>query len=308
MVAAADAVAAAVSLHTFIINRPKTRQAAQEVAGKPRERLRAANGAHPDFEVVTAPAPLERPPRPREARPQERRPFGPAPHLLPERAEHGFHRPLAQHRQRLVREVLEQLRIGDGPLLIRHLAGPAVERHHGGVRPGVPLGGRVRQAQGGGLHGVVIDDQVQRRELVPAGQAVQRKVLDPDAGVKQFRLMAGEDERRVAHVRDGFTEGLHGGASGGDGGLPGSTPQVVPRPAKYVGAGAPEPTTIGFEQSSDRGQGRLGQDGPVFGRGAQRGADAHRQLPLGRKWVQQHGAGAAASAASRSVSAAAMTP
>jgi hypothetical protein len=29
---------------------------------------------------------------------------------------------------------------------------------------------------------------------VPAGQAMQRKVLDPDAWVEQLRLVAGENE------------------------------------------------------------------------------------------------------------------
>ncbi len=66
---------------------------------------------------------------------------------------------------------------------------------------------RVRQAQGGRLHRIVIDDEVQGRERVPAGQAAEREVLDPDAGMKQLRLMTRDQEVFVENVRDRFAEG-----------------------------------------------------------------------------------------------------
>ena len=94
----------------------------------------------------------------------------------------------------------EQFRIDDAPLLPGHLRGGRVKRHR--LQPRLP-----RRAHGHAdarRHAAVgIDDEVDRRAADGAGIAVERRILEPDAGVEELRLVASHHDRPrdpVGHI------------------------------------------------------------------------------------------------------------
>ena len=130
------------------------------------------------------------------------------PHLRPERAASGRNS-IPAIRPGALREVGEQRRIDDGAFLPRPFARPAVERLGNGVGVGRFHGDARRQSQRRRLDRVVIDEEVDRREAVPAGQAVQGEVLDPDAWMKQLGLMARHQEMFAVRIRHRFAAPTH---------------------------------------------------------------------------------------------------
>src|SRR5438105_1194653 len=58
MVLATDSARLPIGVNALVVDRVKARQLAEQLARKPGEGLRAANTAHRDFQVMTAPAPL----------------------------------------------------------------------------------------------------------------------------------------------------------------------------------------------------------------------------------------------------------
>jgi len=129
--------------------------------------------------------------------------------------------------------------------------------------------GQRRQAQGRRLDRIVIDDEIECRRAVGASQAAQREVLRPDTGVKQLRLMPGDEDRlHIGILEFGFRIFAEVVEGGFDGAFAGLTPRLGPRNAEQrapVGMGA-QPPAIGGEDNARFAQGRLGDDGAIAGR------------------------------------------
>ena len=157
----------------------------------------ATQGADRHFQVVTAPAAFARsagPPR------STRRASGVPPRLARAPSAQnagsiGAKPQPAQHGPGALREVGEQRRHRGRARSSQGIS--PVQRSNGSETAcgwADPTGGAGRQTQRRGLDRVVVDDEVDRRQAVPPGQAVQGEVLDPDARMKQLGLMAGQKE------------------------------------------------------------------------------------------------------------------
>src|SRR5581483_5239372 len=84
----------------------------------------------------------------------------------------------------------EQSVVENVPLFIGHFALPVIE----GQRDEMVAYGHAQTCR---LGSVVIDDEIERRTSMCSGQARQGKVLDPDAGMKEFGLVPRNDQDAV---------------------------------------------------------------------------------------------------------------
>ena len=112
-----------------------------------------------------------------------------APHLRQERLETPVHPQWGG----AVGEGAEEFHIKNGAILIGAFAVEPIEGKQFDV--GI-LAAKHRELERWVLERVVIDDQVERRAAQVPGQAIEREVLDPDAGMCQLGLMAGQNQWR----------------------------------------------------------------------------------------------------------------
>jgi hypothetical protein len=103
---------------------------------------------------------------------------------------------------------------------------------------------------------------------VPPRQAVHGEILNPHAGVKKFRLVAGHNEMVVAAFGNGFAGVSKITSGGGRGGMTRVASQLRPRTSQQRRPVPPEPSPILRQDAADLGQGRLGDDRLVGVRGA----------------------------------------
>jgi len=188
-------------------------------------------------------------------------------------------------------ETREQSAIENAALLVGCLAGPAIEQHAAQVRPILASDRRNRQTQGRRLHVVVIDDEIERRRPVSASQSAQREVFDPDTGMKQFRLMPGDEKRFDVWISDFgarvFSQIIQGGGDGASASVaakivPGATEERV-----LLGVRV-QSLTIRRQKGAGLAQGRHGDDGAVALWGTRHALFAQGQVLLNRP-DQQHG-------------------
>ena len=107
--------------------------------------------------------------------------------------EHG-----AASRPHAIRKRAEQLRVGDLPLLERNRLDDPIHRH----RNHLGLGGGTRRDPDRWIaEDIVVDQQVDRLPAPLASQSRQGEILEPDAGMKQLRLVPGQDQRPVVADR-----------------------------------------------------------------------------------------------------------
>src|SRR5262249_20794477 len=143
MIAAADAVAAAGVVDAGVVRGGGARQLREQVAGEPRERLRATHGADRHFVIVAAPTALERAPGSRETISQKRSALELNLHLRPESLQQRLIAPGPKQIHRLVAKSPEKGRILNGSLFVGNFTGPVIEWDRRGVRPrGLDCGGR----------------------------------------------------------------------------------------------------------------------------------------------------------------------
>jgi len=151
-----------------------------------------------------------------------------------------------------------------------------------------------RNTQADGFGGVAVDNEIERDAAESAGEAIQGEVFHPDAGMKEFRLMAGEQKRPIGERGDRFARKLKILPGGGQGGIAGVMPQIREGPAQDSHFGVLETMVIGSKQVWHIGPGRLGQNRAVFLGRSQAARDDHRHVSLGQPIRDQ-----ALSAASR---------
>ena len=149
------------------------------------------------------------------------------------------------------------------------------------TRDDVNVGGAAdarRKPQHRGFHRIVVHDQIERRELMPPRQTLQREVLDPHARMKQLGLMSRHDQTvggvlryRLVRLTQVVARGLdHGGAR--------FPLQLGQRPEKNFDVGG-QADSILVKNGADLVEGRDGDDGAIAARGAERHGQAHRHVP-----------------------------
>jgi hypothetical protein len=109
---------------------------------------------------------------------------------------------------------------------------------------------------------------------------VKSKVLDPDSGVEQFRLMARQEQRAVPSGGDRFTGTSQIVPGGGHGIVPGRLADLVPGTAQDIEVSpVQEPAVVGC-QPAHLCQRRFSQDRPVLPRGLQAMGSEYQHGPL----------------------------
>ncbi len=192
VVLAPDPVGRPVAGEGRVVGRLEPRQVGQEVRGEPEERLRLADQAERDLDVPRPPLGLDLAAGQGEP---EADPVGladPPQHPGPEVVEHRVGHQAAEGRAGPVGERGEEGLVLDRLVLVRDLAGPDVEGDRQGPETvrlrgagrgsSAPWGCRCRRSGSG------------RRPPSALGQARDREVLDPDAGVEQLGLVARDDQ------------------------------------------------------------------------------------------------------------------
>ena len=161
------------------------------------EREAAAHAALRHFQGLQPPLPFQLMPRLRQALPQLIDGLTPREHQRPILAHQGMRHEGADLPGHVRAEVGQQPAIHDLPFFVGHPRQRPVQGNHLRMR----LARRAtRHAQGDVFDGVAVDDQIHGYRPMPFGQAAQGKILRPHAGMKQLRLVSGQEQQFAVRV------------------------------------------------------------------------------------------------------------
>ena len=199
VVLAPQAISRPIAGKRGVVHRLEPGQMCQQVRGEPEECRRLADPPERDLDVPRAPLGLDLAAGLGEPKANAVRCLATTDHPGPEVVEDRVGDERAERRAGAIGERGEEGLVLHGLVFVRDLAGPHVERDGRGQEP---VAVAARDADARPLGDVIVDDQVEANGPSPPGQAGDGEVLDPDAGVEQLGLVAGDDEPRglVGHV------------------------------------------------------------------------------------------------------------
>src|SRR5271166_754164 len=188
VVLATDLVEGAILGQRLVVEFLEPGQVGHQVAGKPEEPLALAEAGKRDLQVRDAPGSLEPAAGKRQAKPERKPAFGPSDYVWPEVAVDRVRNATGEYFGNPPSEGSEERLVIDHQVFVGLLAFPPVKRDAQSARLVTVDGGHADRRR---LGQIVIDDEVETQAPVRPGDGRGGEVLDPNAGMKELRLMPG---------------------------------------------------------------------------------------------------------------------